>query len=505
MIFISSKLTRYLKSGPSLNLFAGYFCFASTAAYGLLSLPLAVSFLDKEHLGLWNLVTQVVGYLLWLDLGVATMTGRTLAEPVAKGDPIEINRTWSAILAVLTGQALLIIIVGLSLLSFFLGFFRIPEHLREDATFVFLGAVVLNALALPVRAMPGVLLCQDRLHLSMIIQGILPWVNLLAFWILLESGLGIRAFVFSTAVVNICQFIWYQRLLKDSSHPLKFRMDLVSRKSIRPILGFSSSMMLWGIAPAAIASIPALVIARNLTLDHVSIYNVTSRIPVMLASIALRTYHSFYPRLQKLFVSGERQKFALLYRFSTLLSIWVTGILLFLGAAINPLMVAFLARPDFFGGNLLTILLAVGLIHIAVAEHLGTLFYCAGKPKLVSLVLALEVAITFVLAVILCKQFGLIGVAAALAFTPAVIRIPYFMAFGPKTCGFRLFELYASSINGVASILLMGSGICLLILARITVTSISASVACLVIGGVIGFFSLKSGWRDFIKLKHGEK
>ncbi len=500
---LNSNFARYLKSGPALNLYAGYFCFASTAAYGLFSLPLAVRFLDKEHLGLWNLVTQVVGYLLWLDLGVATMTGRTLAEPIAKGDTTEINRIWSAILAILSCQALLIIVVGASLLSLFLGFFRIPEHLHADATFVFLGTVVLNAFALPVRAMPGVILSQDRLHLTLIIQGTLPWVNILAFWILLESGLGIRAFVYSTAIANICQYFWYRQLLQQSSHPLRFRWELVSGKSIRPILGFSASMMLWGVAPAAIASIPAIVIGRQLTLDHVSIYNVTSRIPVMLASIALRTYHSFYPRLQKLFVSGEREKFAVLYRFSTTLSIWITGLLLLAGTAINPQMVAFIARPDFFGGTLLTVILAIGLLHMAIGEHLGTLFYCAAKPKLVSVVLLIELVITFISAVSLCKDFGLIGVAVALAFAPALIRIPYFIAYGPKTCGFRFLELYASSITGVASILLLGSGLYFLILTKLTVTTISVSTACLVAGVVMGFFSLKSGWRDFSKLKLG--
>jgi len=494
----SSRFWSYLRSGPALNLWAGYFCFGSTALYGILTLPLAVRFLDKEQLGLWNLVTQVVAYLLWLDLGVTTMTGRTLAEPIQSGRQENIDRTWSSILVILGAQALIIIALGFSGLSFFLDFFGIPPDLRADAAFVFGGTVLVTAIGLPLRATPGVFLCQDRLHWSMIVQGSMPWVNLLVFWLMLESGHGVRSFVFSTALVNVVQFFWLRALLRRGEHRLRFRPRLVSASSIKPILGFSSSMMLWSIAPAAIASIPAVVIGRQLGLDQVSIYHVTSRIPVMFASVALRSYHSFYPRIQKHFVAGEHTRFVALFRLSTWLSMWSSGIILALGIVTNSWAVGMLARPDFYGGFVLTLLLSTGLLMIAMAEHVGSLFYCAGKAKLVSPVLALEVLLTFAIAAFFCGRFGLPGVAAAIAFMPVLVRIPYYLRFGPAACGADIRSLYAPALNGLVAILLCGWGACLISGKLPVQGSMVAGIAMVAAGSVAAAISLRQGWRDLI-------
>lgn len=491
-----------MRSSPSLNLWAGYFCFGSTALYGILSLPLAVRFLDKEQLGLWNLVTQVVGYLLWLDLGVSTMTGRTLAEPIQSGNQESIDRTWTSILVILAAQALVIIGLGFSGLPFFLDFFGITSGVRADATFVFGGTVLVTALGLPLRATPGVFLCQDRLHWSMIIQGSMPWVNLLVFWIMLEADQGVRSFVFSTALVNVVQFFWLRALLKSGTTPLRFRPRLVSANSVKPILGFSSSMMLWSIAPAAIASMPAVVISRQLGLDQVSIYNVTSRLPVMLASVALRTYHSFYPRIQKHFVAGEHARFVVLFRLSTWLSVWASGIILAIGALANSWVVGFLARPDFYGGFLLTLLMATGLLTVAVAEHVGSLFYCAGKSKLVSPVLALEVILTFVIAAFLCGRIGLPGVAAAIAFMPVFVRIPYYMRQGPAACGSTFRALYGPALTGASAVLLCGWGTWVLTGEMVRHLSISVGGSAILVGLLCTALSFRSGWRAWLTYRN---
>lgn len=497
MNLVPSTIWRYLRSGPALNLWAGYFCFGSTALYGILSLPLAVRFLDKEHLGLWNLVTQVVGYLLWLDLGVATMTGRTMAESIHSRDQDSIDRTWSSIMLILAVQATLILIAGFCFLPFFLSFFSIPGTLESEATFVYLGTVIVTALGLPMRAIPGVFLCQDRLHWSMITQGTMPWLNLLIFWIMLEMGYGVRSFVFSTAAVAIVQYLWLRHLLKTGGQELRFKPRSVSTASIRPIIGFSSSMMLWGIAPAAIGSIPSVIIGRQLGLDQVSIYNVTTRVPVMLASVALRTYHSFYPRVQKHYVAAEMPRFRSLYRLATWLSVWATGAVMLVAVFANETVVGFLARPDFFAGHLFTALIATGLLGLAVAEHLGSLFYCAGKAKLVSVVLAVEVVATFAVASFLCQRHGLVGMAAAIAFMPMLVRIPYFTAFGSKACDSNLLALYSPAMIGVIAILLISWGLWFSLLAGDFGPEKGGAYAMIAMGLVLSFLSIRSGWREF--------
>ena len=464
---------------------------------------MAVRFLDKEQLGLWNVVAQVVGYLVWLDLGVSTMTGRILAEPIQHGNQEDIDRTWSSILVILGIQAVGIVTLGIAGTSSFIGFFDVPPNLRSDAIFLFMGMVLNTAIGLPLRAAPGIFLCQDRLYLSMLIQGVMPWVNLLAFWLMLVAGHGIRSFVISSAVVTVSQFLCQRWLLQSDGHRLTFRPQLVSVNSVRPILGFSSAMMLWSVAPAAIASIPAVVIGRQIGLENVSIYNVTSRVPAMMASIGMRTFHSFYPRIQRHFVSGDQVRFTSLFRLATWLAVWITGILLTVSVAMNSTVVNVLARADFYGGNLLSILMATGLLMVSIGDQLGSLFYCAGKARMVSPVLALEVVATFAAAAFLCHRHGLPGVAVAVAFMPALIRIPYFAWCGPAACNSAFRTLYGPATTGIAALLLSAWGACYAFGVLTTRLGVVIGVSMIFMGSICTVISMRQGWHDWIRYHEG--
>ena len=120
------SLKRLTESRAALNAAASYFAFFSTAAYGFLSIPLVVRYLDKEEIGLWAIVSQAVGYLLWMDLGIGVAAGRKLAEAVANEDRIELDSWWTTICTALTVLGLLLLIVGMALIPGFIHFFNVP-------------------------------------------------------------------------------------------------------------------------------------------------------------------------------------------------------------------------------------------------------------------------------------------------------------------------------------------------------------------------------------------
>jgi O-antigen/teichoic acid export membrane protein len=72
-----------------------YLGFVSTAAWALVTIPVAVKFLDRESIGLWSMVNVFVSYLVWMDFGIAGATGRLMAPAVAARNQPEINRWWT--------------------------------------------------------------------------------------------------------------------------------------------------------------------------------------------------------------------------------------------------------------------------------------------------------------------------------------------------------------------------------------------------------------------------
>jgi O-antigen/teichoic acid export membrane protein len=449
------KLLGYSKSGPALNLWAGYFTFASAAICGICSIPLAVRFLDKEELGLWLLISQVIGYLIFLDLGIGASCGRILAEPLSSGNQDEIDKVWSSMVLLLSIAAGTMAVLGTGISPLVLEHFKIPDYLLNQAGFVFISSVLVNASLVPLRAVSGVLLCQERYYWSLIMQGVLPWFNLASFGLFLFLGVGIRAYVYASVVVAIVQYFWFRHLLATGSHKIRLRPRLVSWNSIKPILGYSSSIILWSIAPVVMASIPSFVIARHVGLEQLTIYNITSRIPTMMGVLAMRIYSAFFPRIQSLFVAERFVEFLPLFRLASNLSIWALCIFLSVASLLNPFAVDILAGRDFYGGTTLSLIFALGILLGGVGEHLGNLFIFAGKPKLISLVLGVEVALAFAVATLICPHFGVLGVAATIAIAPLFCRLPYYAVFGPKTIGFSLVELYRPGISAICGILLM--------------------------------------------------
>ena len=106
-------LKRIRSSGAARIAAASYFSFASLAASTFVSIPVAVYYLDRAEIGLWAVVNQVVGYLLWMDLGVGQATGRKMTDAVVNRDAQELNRWWSATRFVLLVQAGLVLLIGL--------------------------------------------------------------------------------------------------------------------------------------------------------------------------------------------------------------------------------------------------------------------------------------------------------------------------------------------------------------------------------------------------------
>lgn len=485
-----------LKSGPALNLAAGYFSFASTAIYGFASLPVAIHFLDKEQIGLWNLISQAVAYLLFLELGVGAAAARMLAEPIASRCQEKIDRAWSTILVILAIQGLVILLTGWLLRDSVIAYFKIPPQLAAEAGFLWLGMAALHAATFSSRAYTGVLMCQERFHWPLIISGVTPWIQLASFAALLALGAGLRSYVLATLVVNCCQFFWLRHLIRKGADRIRFRPSDATWQTARPILQYGFSMMLWTIAPAVLASVPALVIGRTLGLEQVTMYVVSSRVPLMVSTLAMRSFHAFFPKMQNLFVRGQRERFVLIYRSATVMSLLMIGAGLIFAMLVNREVVVFLSREDFYAGNAVTFWFAIGFVTMAMSEHMGSLFIIAGKGRLVSLVLALEILITLAGASLLCARYGLAGVAAALALAPLLVRLPYYLLRGPRTCSFSISEVYGKASWAMVSSLLFVIGAYLILNRSLHPAWLAAGSVAITFALFSSFFSCRSLWRD---------
>ncbi len=435
-----SLLRRLSRSPASLTVAASYLAFASTAIWGLVTIPIVVAFLTKEELGLWAVVNAFLQYLVWMDLGIGPATGRMMADSVASRNQIEINRWWTATRAVLFLQGAIIIILGLLLVPLFLRLLDIPHDLHADARWLLIGGILTTGLSLPMRGAPGLLTAQNRFYWVPFLQVFTPWFNLLVFYLLLRKGMGLKAYIWAMAASQALTWMFFTALILAG--PDRPRMDIkgIERNRFGRLFKLSGNMTVAGLTDTILNSLPAMLIARLGGLGMVPIYHFSWKGPLLASGLVQRTYQSFYPSLQRLHVTNQKKTFKERHREIGKLTLGIGLIASGLVLAFNTVIVQSLAGPQYYIGPYGNIGFALAMITFPLSGIFRILLLISGdlgKDSIVSLFRLFAVGI---FAYLLWKPCGLVGLAMLFALAPLCTgAYGYFR--GTRGCGCKAHEI----------------------------------------------------------------
>ncbi len=456
---IFAALRRLRSSRAAKNAVASYFAFVSSAICGLVTIPVTVQYLDKREIGLWAVVHTFVSYLLWLDLGVGDATGRKMAEAIAHDDPAEVNRWWTTAVTVLAVQGAIMFLLAL-VLSPWLGYcLRIDDALTSDARFLFLGAVAVSAMGMPVRAYPGILLAQERFHWIPLAQAIMPWVQLLLFVALLNQGFGVKAYL--PAVVGSWLAGWSLLVVQAHRGNERFSLDHtgLTRDRLSSLFRYSGSIAVNGIAATVMQTLPSLVLARMGGLGLVPVYTFTGSGPSMLRTLTARTAHAFYPGLQRMYVNRQSERFAEKYKTVNLLAVGTSLVAAGAILAGNRSLVEWLAGKDFYAGSMANGWLAVSVILLSLLASYTDLLQISGSMGRIAVL-----SLTQLIAGLVCtwlgfRWAGLAGLVAAVALVPIAFQGLYALLRGAANCGLDPWR-----VAGLISLLAAAGSIAVIVL-----------------------------------------
>jgi len=271
------------------NAGASYFAFFSTAVCGFMSIPVAVAYLSKDQIGLWALVNSIVTYLIWMDLGVGSATGRKMADAVAAKDHEEIDKWWTATRAALLMQATAMVCVGLACMPLFIRMFQIPSAMEGDAKMILAGSIFITGFSLPLRGVPGLLTAQERFHWIPLGQGITPWLQLGVFWWMLNEGFGIKSYLASMAATHFSTWAYYYVLVTTSEQKPRWNRKGLERSRFKSLFSFSLNISFVGLIEAILTSLPALLLSRFAGLSAVPLYTFTGKAAALVTSLVRRT------------------------------------------------------------------------------------------------------------------------------------------------------------------------------------------------------------------------
>src|ERR1017187_10401730 len=113
------------------TLVSSYAAMAAGMVYGLVSIPLALHFLPKSEFGLWAVMTQVVGYIALIELGMTSSVARHLIEYKDRPQDGTYGSMIQTGTLVLVVQGAIICLVGFALSPLFARLLAIPADLER--------------------------------------------------------------------------------------------------------------------------------------------------------------------------------------------------------------------------------------------------------------------------------------------------------------------------------------------------------------------------------------
>lgn len=435
-----------LKTPASRNAGAAYLAFGSTALWGLVSIPIAVAFLEPEQIGLWAIVNALLSYLAWADLGIGAAISRLIAPAVTDKNQQEMNRWWTATRVTLFILGLIVIVIGQLLCLVIQPITQCSQEVIRDSRLLLGGGALILGLTFPIRGVAGILLAEHRYHWAPLMQAASPWVNLSVFYLLLKSGDGLKAYLYAHGASQLFNWLCYKFLILKGPNRYYWDRGGLTLDRFKKLLGFGSNIAVIGGVEAVLRSLPNLMVAKIAALSIVPIYNFSSRLPILGANLLNQTIRSFHPGLQRLYISGEKELFAQRHRQVCILTMSVAIVGAAMTLLVNGVLIQALAGYHYFAGHATNTWFAISLITTAFSITYRILLTLSGNMGKASIVSTIKIVTAMLAGSAAWSHSGLTGIAATFALIHLIDGM-YAYYRGAKNCGFQSRELSGSIVT----------------------------------------------------------
>jgi O-antigen/teichoic acid export membrane protein len=382
---------------------------ACSMVIGLWLTPFYLRTLGSNDYGIWLIGMQVLVFLLLCDFGVLAVVPRDVARAHGK----EQSEAGSGELPMLIGQTIKVVGVQtllVALVSFGVFFFRPPTTaaIRGPITL----ALFVFVLTFPMRLFPAVLQgLQDLKFLGQL--RLWMWaVSTAVSVVLLILGARFWALACGWSLQQIVHDLVAFRRLR------RVRPDLLTAAVLKSTGPFTWRWFLRGlwvnvgqIGYGLSAGTDLMIIGRALGPATVVVYSCTVKLitvlqnqPQILASVAL-------PGLSHLKASEPRQQVLHKTISLTQAMLVLIGGVFCIVLTVNQQFVMVWLGPKFFGGIELTYILLLNFLVRQIDYTLSMALFAFGYEKPLTIRTLLDGIVSFGLALVLVRHFGLVGVA----------------------------------------------------------------------------------------------
>jgi O-antigen/teichoic acid export membrane protein len=288
------------------NLVSSYATIGINILYTVVSIPLALHYLDKEEFGLWVLVTQMAGYLMLLEFGMSGSVARSLSDhkdEIENGVYGSILKTGSRVFMI---QGVAIVALGLALAWFAPSMMNLPEHLHRPFILLMSAQALLNGVKLSVGSLASPLWSHQRLDISNLAGSSSMIVTFAVLWIGFHLGWHIYSLTIATAagfcVSTVMIWMSCRRLGLYAPKAYRGRFDPVLFKQL---FHFGSDLFLLNLGAQLLSASQVIVVSRLLGIESAAIWSIATKIFSMAQQFVSKILESSAGGLAEIMVRKE--------------------------------------------------------------------------------------------------------------------------------------------------------------------------------------------------------
>ena len=397
------------------GLSSGYVLSAAIMLVGLWLTPFTLRFLDREEYAVFSLANDVIMWLALLDLGITAGLRAKAAQLAGRPDPQALNELASSAFYAQMVVVAVVILAGSVIALLFPAFFPVRPDLQSDSRGVMLLLALGSAMSIGTQTFSALLVAHQQIHVDNAIALFNLALRTVITVLMLLMGYGL----YSLAVANIAAKLVSGALAVFRVYRflpgLRIRWTLASWTTFKQVGSLGMWFSVGGMAGIIMTTLGSILTAKLVSVEMVTTMSLSNRLYALAIGLLAQITDNARPMLGQLIGQKKRDEAYAVYRQLVLLS---AGFGLVTAAAMwaaNRSFVTWWVGAPNYGSVGLDVSLALGLaIQTWILPSRAMLTAdLSVKPQ--SIVRMVEGGLGVVLAFVLGRQFGLVGIAAGTA------------------------------------------------------------------------------------------
>jgi O-antigen/teichoic acid export membrane protein len=308
------------------NASAGIFNKVSNSLIRFLQVPLLIHFLGVEDFGRWTVLYTIPAWLTFTNFGFGSVGANEMSIYVSQGKIKDAQQVFSTIFVLIFG----IFIIGLVLCILIIPIINWEDFLKSDLIRhnEFSNGVLWLCLSVFVsffnEAFLGIYRAAHKAHLAILLSSILPWLNLLGFYISLNFSRHFDFLAFSLFLSNLIFVIFYGSLGIRIMPHVSFAFSCIDISKLKYLYRKGIAFQAFPLGNALVIQGNVLIIQFLLGPVFVAMYSTAKTLVNTVKQFIDIINQASWPELSHLIGARDFKQSALIHRNGLALSIIIS-------------------------------------------------------------------------------------------------------------------------------------------------------------------------------------